>query len=844
MTERATPLRAATSRRRPPVLGRRGLPRLPRGYVAPLPVVELAALPLPPVVVVQAPQSFGKTTAVSWLLSQHDEQHLEHVWVSLPHREVSRREVWELIAGRLRDAGLADADWATLDRSMARRQRRLVIVVDNLDHVRDRTIDAELAELVADHQQINLIVLMREPRPIHVLTVPLDAAVVQKDDLILTADGAREMARQLDIALEPAVAAELTRQLRGWPALLRIVLSEPVRVVGRTVRVDQGLVDRYVRLLIRNVPDRDTRRALQVLSVPELLPHDLALELVGRQSWDQMAAFLDDLGLSALDISSRDPGPDPIRAAGATMLKDEDPELFREVSIKAAEWLSTRGETAAALRHATLAQDWGMVTDLLTQDWDSLLAQEPDLMRHSLDALPAGVVESNARLLVARDYILDLALQSRASAAYTSGVLVPGGAALSRSRRRLSLVQVLAPRQGRLHEQPHPFVETRDLAAAVSSSGWPDDVIRQIPGLLLEWAFALLMTDPGFGATYAFAEAAEWAEYLDTAAELRDAATGAAISHVVIGNPAAATTWLAYAESLDSAPQSRFADALVPLTRAMIDRQHDGESGVDIQGVEIPAQIADLEILPMLIQVDSLLREDRRLEAIRLLDGYRVRTHEDGVVSLAEHFMVNLLVETNLAISQVERARRVMIDADPDGVKHPAAWALVDFQSGEYQRVVDVGAPDPLVPRQALQLSLLRACAALRLQQRAVAVDAFQYAVSTATQTGMLRPFALVPRADLLQLVGTDVQARELLAPILAVPALLDEPQDGSGLSPRELQVLEAVATGASFAAVASRLFVSPNTVKSQMRDIYRKLGVRGREPAVERARELGLLRR
>ena len=108
----------------------------------------------------------------------------------------------------------------------------------------------------------------------------------------------------------------------------------------------------------------------------------------------------------------------------------------------------------------------------------------------------------------------------------------------------------------------------------------------------------------------------------------------------------------------------------------------------------------------------------------------------------------------------------------------------------------------------------------------------------------MLRPFLLIPQADLRELAGDDGEAAEMLAGFDNHGGLLPEPQDGSRLSPRELQVLDVVSTGASFAAVASRLYVSPNTVKSQMRDIYRKLGVRGREAAVERARELGVLRR
>ena len=45
-----------------------------------------------------------------------------------------------------------------------------------------------------------------------------------------------------------------------------------------------------------------------------------------------------------------------------------------------------------------------------------------------------------------------------------------------------------------------------------------------------------------------------------------------------------------------------------------------------------------------------------------------------------------------------------------------------------------------------------------------------------------------------------------------------------------------------SFPEIAAELFVSRNTVKSQVLSIYRKLGVSSRSKAVDRARDLGLL--
>jgi ATP/maltotriose-dependent transcriptional regulator MalT len=62
-------------------------------------------------------------------------------------------------------------------------------------------------------------------------------------------------------------------------------------------------------------------------------------------------------------------------------------------------------------------------------------------------------------------------------------------------------------------------------------------------------------------------------------------------------------------------------------------------------------------------------------------------------------------------------------------------------------------------------------------------------------------------------------------------------------LSERELEVLSLLASGKTNSEVAGDLFVSVGTVKSHTGNIYRKLGARNRAEALNRARELGLLR-
>lgn len=73
-----------------------------------------------------------------------------------------------------------------------------------------------------------------------------------------------------------------------------------------------------------------------------------------------------------------------------------------------------------------------------------------------------------------------------------------------------------------------------------------------------------------------------------------------------------------------------------------------------------------------------------------------------------------------------------------------------------------------------------------------------------------------------------------------------DRAGDGEVLvapSDAELTVLRLLASDLSARQIADKLFLSPNTVRSHTRSIYRKLGVNARADAVARAETLGLLR-
>ncbi|MET4223172.1 LuxR C-terminal-related transcriptional regulator [Oerskovia enterophila] len=65
--------------------------------------------------------------------------------------------------------------------------------------------------------------------------------------------------------------------------------------------------------------------------------------------------------------------------------------------------------------------------------------------------------------------------------------------------------------------------------------------------------------------------------------------------------------------------------------------------------------------------------------------------------------------------------------------------------------------------------------------------------------------------------------------------------EDEVVLSRRELVVLANLSEDVTLEQVAARLFVTRNTVKSQLRSIYRKLGVSTRSEAVAWARANGV---
>jgi len=89
------------------------------------------------------------------------------------------------------------------------------------------------------------------------------------------------------------------------------------------------------------------------------------------------------------------------------------------------------------------------------------------------------------------------------------------------------------------------------------------------------------------------------------------------------------------------------------------------------------------------------------------------------------------------------------------------------------------------------------------------------------------------PAVDVVKAVRTVALGSE----VFADPGVVDSP-----LSEREQEVLHLIAAGSTNKEIATRLHLSPHTVKEHSSTIYRKLGARNRAEATRRAQRLNLL--
>ena len=99
------------------------------------------------------------------------------------------------------------------------------------------------------------------------------------------------------------------------------------------------------------------------------------------------------------------------------------------------------------------------------------------------------------------------------------------------------------------------------------------------------------------------------------------------------------------------------------------------------------------------------------------------------------------------------------------------------------------------------------------------------------------------PTEALLDAVRKAAAGRSVLSPEVQQLLVRRRAEPRTALSPRETEILEVLATGATNREAAKRLFISESTVKTHLVHLYEKLGVESRTAALRVARERRLIR-
>ena len=799
-----------------------GLPRVPAAFT-PSPTVERALEVLPPLVVFQAPRGYGKTTTASAWLRRPDLPDHDLVWVGLPPRAVARDEFWAEVRDSVVRAGYDDPgpvlDGRDVGRAAQERFRHLVIVVDSFERVVDETVDEELVELAQRHTNLHIVLLTRAVRPVVALAraIAPEAVVLQAADFVLTGEQTRQLGEELGVPVTEKAAAELCTGLAGWPGLLRVALLTASFTDEGEPLVDLFSIADYLRIVLQDLAVDGVDAALTSLAVPESFTPELAEQLVGAENIEATESILVRMRRAGL-LVTRGEGefayPPILRDAANLLLREDDPARYWRLNADVARLCRAVGRMPQALEHAVRSQDAALLAEVVEESWPQLLAADRDKLRDALAHLQPEALAATPTMIALRDHVAPAELPRWFLEAVQSDlpVIAPGSST---------------------------------LAIAHDEADEPG-----VASTMLELAHVLLGEADVLGASFACYDAVRRGTQ-DEYTLVREAGAGVALTTALLGHLDAAERWMEWVLARPDPPPGPLETVARIVVPGFLQLDRLADVDLPAEPPDLPEAHQWLETLIVYVWVNRSLHLGNPAEVLGDVEQYRDRNRHRPSTWLGDSMLAAALIDLCIATDQLARAREIGVQAGPrrweSGLLR-AALARLALYSGDDQLALDVTKDAPAVapvrPRIALKLSLVRTVAAHRTGQRALAQEAMHLATRIVERTGMLRPFLLVPRADLENVAAGLPNSRALLEKLdqAAVAGPFPEAVRVEPLSGREIHVLRELATGRPVPIMARRLFVSESTVKTQVRSIYRKLGVHSRAEALERGRLLGLL--
>lgn len=735
--------------------------------------------------------------------------------------------------------GRADATRAGVRALLHQVPGRLVLVVDDVHLLRSRHALAELGDLAAEApSHVHVVLVSRSD--VHAATgrAGADRTEIRGADLRLTDDEVRAVVRShggLD-ADGPATAA-LSAKVDGWAAGLQLALAalagrdDPEGMVrifgGATPAVADYLVDEVLGQL-----DGVERELLLDLSVLDDLSAAACRRATGRDDAPALLAALADRNLLVERYTDATFRCHPLLQQLLQLrLRQGDERRFARLHRLAAGLAEDRGDLAAAVDHHLASDDPAAVLGLCRRHAGALLAAEAGpLVREWLDRLPEH------RLTQPRDQVDLAALLLR------TGDVAGCARWLERVRRGA--------------EAPGPGLQRRidELQAECHHrSGDPEGALRCARRAAVPAAEA-------FGRL--------WQGAWDEARAVL--ATGA---HVVLDGAALDGAVLGLAARIEvEAGDLPAADRLVELALASEDPA-TGDGRAEDAGARLHAWTARTQLLVEALTdpdaeaaVDALVDEARRLGARDVaVVGVCLRARlqwtdiciEAGVGALGYRSVLGLDLPVGpLLQARLDRTEaRLLVEAGDTVAAHRLLDRLPDGPGTEALRCRAWAAAGDV--RRALDhLTALRAALApsspgagageVALAWARVLADGGDRRAVEAAGALLRHPATRHLRRRLLE-EGEGVRtALRAAGPEGAARAdELDRARrltDATTLSPRELAVLQYLPTRMTNQEIGTHLFVSANTVKTHLKNLYRRLGVSSRDAAVARACDLGLL--
>jgi LuxR family transcriptional regulator, maltose regulon positive regulatory protein len=346
---------------------------------------ELDAATHGPVTLVSAPAGWGKSVALSaWARTRTAGRVVWLDASAADHAEMLRLTLDRFTDGDADPAGPADVEGHRRRAGEpSRSSEPLVIVLDDCDRVADPEVLALTERIIAAHDgRLHVVLACRtDPLlPLHRWRVSGDLSEIRMDELAFTIAETAELLVNYGIQLPYSDQAELHAVTEGWPAGLRLAAlamshsPDPAQVIA-----DLGMndpVSDYLTAEVLTPLPTDLREVLIELSVVEYLSAGLVRALTGRADGGPLLADIQRRGVLLRRCAGSGEWFHLHPLLGRVLYRELRQRGARdgpEAHVRAAAWYEMHGPAAETLRHLLAAEDWPRATQMLEQHWPDIL---------------------------------------------------------------------------------------------------------------------------------------------------------------------------------------------------------------------------------------------------------------------------------------------------------------------------------------------------------------------------------------------------------------------------------------------------------------------------------------